>query len=137
YLSPTLFTNPLQQCGVIILTLIAATAICCIPLRWLKEILFGLGALYLFVYLLLGGAALWWLANGHQAAVALNAPSQWQLNGANFPVYGLVVLALLGIDVPLFMGGEIRGGKVGTRKASSCVWWGAVLVFGAYVIGTF
>src|SRR5207244_12224545 len=61
----------------------------------------------------------------------------WMLNGGNFAGYWVVVLALLGVDIPIFMCSEIRGGKTGVKRASNYVWWGAALSFIVYVVGTF
>src|SRR5439155_25931951 len=79
----------------------------------------------------------WWLSHGHAPAIAFASPGAWLPTSGNFAVYGIVILAFLGADIPIFMGGEIRGGKAYTRRASSYVWWGTALSFVAYVVGTF
>ena len=137
YLAPSWFTSQAEQALVIVLVLVGCTAIACLPMRWLKHLLFGAALLYLSVFLLLGIAGGYWLLAGHPAAVALNVPASWKLTGGNFGVYGIVILALLGVDIPIFMGGEIRGGKAGARRATSYVWWGTGLSILAYGIGTF
>ena len=137
YLVPTWFVTPLQQGIAIVLILIVPTAMACLPLRWLKHILLLVAALYVGVFLLLGVAGLLWLKSGHASALSFNSPAAWTPNGGNFAVYGVVILAYLGVDIPLFMGGEIRGGQAGTHRASSYVWWGTALTFLAYAMGTF
>jgi len=137
YLAPTWFTTPAQQGLAIVLILLIPTAVACLPLRWLKHILFIVAVLYFSVFALLGVAGGVWLLDGHSAAVALNVPTSWQPTGGNFAVYGLVILALLGVNIPIFMGGEIRGGSKGARRATSYVWWGTALSFFAYISGTF
>lgn len=137
YLAPTWFTTPGQQCLATMLILCVVTGVNCLPLRWVKRILLLLVALYLCVFVLLGAAGIWWLKSGHHAAVSLNSFSSWQPNGNNFAVYGLVILALLGADIPIFMGGEIRGGHAGIKRASQYVWWGTAISFVAYMMGTF
>lgn len=129
--------NAWMQCIVILLVLIVATAVTCLPLRLLKWILVVLTALYLGVYLWIGMAGGVWLSRGHTTAINLGDMAQWLPSGTNFAVFGLVILALLGVDIPLFMGGEIHGGVAGTRKRSRYVWWGAALAALAYVVGTF
>ncbi|HEU0001978.1 MAG TPA: amino acid permease [Ktedonobacteraceae bacterium] len=139
YLFPTWFSTPGEQGITMAVVLVVATAITCLPLRHLKNILLVLGALYLSIFVLIGAAGVWWLMGrgGHAAAVSFSTPANWQLNGGNFGVFGLVILALLGIDIPLFMGGEIRGGKAGARRATSYVWWGTAGTIIAYGLGTF
>ncbi len=137
YLAPTWFTTPGQQGLAIVAILLVPTVIACLPLRWLKHILLIVAVLYLGAFILLGVAGSWWLLSGHKAATALNVSASWRPTSGNFAVYGVVILALLGVDIPIFMGGEIRGGKAGAKRATSYVWWGTALSFIAYVMGTF
>lgn len=137
YLAPTWFTTPIEQGLAVVLVLMVPTAIACLPLRWLKHILLVIAALYVGVFVLLGITGIYWLWSGHPPAIALNVPGAWLPGGGNFAVYGVVILAYLGVDTPLFMGGELRGGKAGARRASSYVWWGIAIAFLAYVMGTF
>ena len=137
YLAPSWFTTPIEQGLAIVLILILPTAIACLPLRLLKRILLALATFYVSVFVLLGAAGIWWIYSGHVAATAFNTAGAWIPNKGNFAVYGVVILAYLGVDVPLFMGGEIRGGKTSVRRATTYVWWGIAIVFLAYVLGTF
>ena len=137
YLAPTWFVTPFQQGLAIVLILVVPTAIACLPLRWLRKILLLIATLYVCIFLLLGIAGGWWLTHGHPAALPFNRPSDWMPTGGNVGAYGVVILAYLGVDVPLFMGGEVRGGRAGARRATSYVWWGTALAFLAYVAGTF
>jgi len=137
YLQPTWLVAARDQAGAILLVLVVATAAACLPLRLLKKMLVALTAIYVGVYLWIGLAGIEWLLKGHAAAIHFSGGTQWQLTGRNFAVFGLVILALLGVDIPLFMGGEIRGGPAGVRKRSRYVWWGAALAGLAYVIATF
>lgn len=137
YLAPGWFTTPIEQGLAIVLILIVPTAVACLPLRLLKRILLVLATFYVGVFVLLGLAGILWLTSGHLAATAFNTTGAWMPNKNNFAAYGVVILAYLGVDVPLFMGGEIRGGKSGSRRATSYVWWGTAIVFVAYMLGTF
>ena len=80
--------------------------------------------------LLVGLAGL--LSLGHPAPVDYSAHS-WALTGANATFYGTVILALLGIEVPLNMGVEINDMRAITRY----LLWGSGVVIAAYLIGTF
>ncbi len=137
YLAPTWFTHPLQLCLAIVAILLIATAINVLPLRYLVRILLVLVALYLGVCMMQGIAGGLWLWQGHHAAVSFTTPAQWQLNTSNFAVYGIIILALLGANAPLVLGGEIRGGNAGAIRARHYVWWGTGLSFLAYIAGTF
>ena len=137
YLLPTWFTTAPQQCIALIILLVIATGIACIPLRILKHFLMLAVILYLAVFALIAIAGVCWLLGRHPSAVAFNTGSQWQLNGNNFALYGLIILALLGVDIPIFLGGEVRGGTKSIRRASNYVWWGTAICFIAYICGTF
>jgi amino acid transporter len=73
-----------------------------------------------------------WLLGGHPAANDFSR-SAFSLNGGNATFYGLVILALLGIEVPLNMGVEIRD----RRAITSYLVWGSVVVMAAYLLLTF
>ncbi len=137
YLLPAWFTTPLTQCLAILFVLAIATSLTCLPLRLLKNVLGVLAACYVSVYLLIGLAGAWWLIEGHASAMNFTQAGGWQINGHITAIYGLIVLALLGVDVPLFMGGEIRGGRAGARRSSRYVWWGVAITMLAYLLGTF
>ncbi len=137
YLVPTWFSNSLQLCVALVAILLVATFISSLPLRFLMRILFVLAILYFSVFVVQGIAGGLWLAQGHSAAVPLNIPTRWQPNTDNFAVYGIIILALLGTNIPLVLGGEIRGGNVGMIRARHYVWWGSGIAFLAYMVGTF
>lgn len=137
YLAPGWFTTPIEQGLAIVLILIVPTAVACLSLCLLKRILLVLATFYVGVFILLGAAGTWWLASGHVAATTFNTAGAWMPNKNNFAAYGVVILAYLGVDAPLFMGGEIRGGKSGARRATVYVWCGTAIVFVAYALGTF
>jgi amino acid transporter len=50
YLAPTWFTTPVEHFLAMMAVLIVSTAAACLPLRWLKHILFGFAALLLLLY---------------------------------------------------------------------------------------
>jgi len=77
-------------------------------------------------------AGLAWLLGGHKAPNSF-APSAFALTGGNATFYGLVILALLGIEVPLNMGVEIKD----RRAITSYLFWGSIVVMAAYLLLTF
>src|SRR5579863_1941524 len=84
--------------------------------------------------LLVGLAGVLWLVTGHpsQTDFSLTAHN-WIPNGSTASLYGLIILALLGIEVPLNMGVEINN----MRSITRYLLWGSVVVMVAYLIGTF
>ncbi len=137
YLAPTWFAHPLQLCAAIIVLLGLAAAVNVLPLRILVRVLLVVVVLYLGVFITEGVAGVVWLLQGHAPAVSMTNPVHWQLNSSNIAVYGIVILALLGVNMPLVMGGEIRGGNAGAVRARHYVWLGIGLSFLAYIAGTF
>ena len=77
-------------------------------------------------------AGLAWLLGGHPAANDFSGKA-FALTGNNATFYGLVILALLGIEVPLNMGVEIRD----RRAITSYLFWGSIVVMAAYLLLTF
>jgi len=83
---------------------------------------------------LIGVAGVLWLLTGHASNTDLSLQTaKWVPNGNNYTFYGTVVLALLGIEVPLNMGVEIKD----TSSITRYLLWGSVVVMAAYLIATF
>ena len=83
---------------------------------------------------LIGVAGVLWLLAGHGSNTDLSLQTgKWGLNSSNYTFYGTVVLALLGIEVPLNMGVEIKD----TSSITRYLLWGSVVVMVAYLIATF
>jgi amino acid transporter len=84
--------------------------------------------------ILIGMAGVLWLLTGHASNTDLSLQTgKWVPNSGNLTFYGLVILALLGIEVPLNMGVEIKDRSSITRY----LLWGSVVVMAAYLIATF
>ena len=94
--------------------------------------------LYGAVILLVVVAGIVYLLTGHPAATdpaAFHTWSPWHpggINFANWTFFGVVVLALLGVEVPLNLGVEIRDPKAITRY----LLWGSAVVVLAYLVTT-
>jgi amino acid transporter len=87
---------------------------------------------YAAAIVLIGLSGVIWLAKGHSAANSF-ALEHWKLHafgaGSNWAFFGLVILGLLGIEVPLNMGVEVKSEKAITRY----LFWGTVVVIVAYL----
>jgi amino acid transporter len=73
---------------------------------------------------------LWLLGTGHAATSGLTDASSYKpFVGSTWTLFGLVILALLGIEVPLNMGVEI----VHMDSIKKYLFWGSIVVMGAYL----
>ena len=96
-----------------------------------------LGIAFLAVFMV-GIAGAVWLVKGHPAVVSFKTPTDWGFawNPSGYytlALFGFIVQAFLGIEVPLNMGGEMTGRRPVTRH----LFWGTILVIVGYFITTF
>jgi amino acid transporter len=135
-LPPFNLQNPLAtlwQQGIIILAVIwASSMLSILRFRVTQNLVNTVFVVYGAAILTVGIAGLAWLLGGHPAANDFSR-NAFGLNSSNATFYGLVILALLGIEVPLNMGVEIKD-----RKAiTSYLLWGSLVVMVAYLLLTF
>jgi glutamate:GABA antiporter len=81
----------------------------------------------------IGLAGVLWLAGGNSSANSFSGASNWLPHASSWTFFGLVILALLGIEVPLNMGVEI----VHTRSIKKYLFWGSIVTMLAYLWATF
>jgi amino acid transporter len=125
-------TQPWQQ-GVMIIVVIAFSFLLSVlRFRVTQNFVNLIFLAYGGAILLIGLAGLLSIIGGHAAPVNYSA-SNWLPRGATVTFYSAVILALLGIEVPLNMGVEIRE----IRSITRYLIWGSVVVMAAYLIGTF
>src|SRR6266487_1121424 len=129
-LNSNFLTEPWQQ-GVVIIAVIAFSFVLSIlRFRVTQNFVNIVFVAYGGAILLIGLVGL--LSLGHPAPVDYSAP-HWAPTWGNATFYGTVILALLGIEVPLNMGVEINDARAITRY----LLWGSVVVMVSYLIGTF
>jgi amino acid transporter len=75
---------------------------------------------------------LWLIGDGHSATGGWGTASNWSIHSAQWTWFGFVILALLGIEVPLNMGVEI----VHMRAIKKYLFWGSIVVIVAYLWAT-
>ncbi len=139
YAFPSVASLSVQaQGGIIIAVILISALVSILRFRVTQNVvnvvfvLYGIAILAMFA----GGVA--YLARGHHAAVDPWNWSAWAPGGAhglnftNWTFFGLAILALLGVEVPLNMGVEIRQRKAVTRY----LLWGSVVVVLAYLLAT-
>jgi glutamate:GABA antiporter len=128
-----------QWQGVLIIGLIVVSAlIAVLRFRVTQNVVNIVFVLYGLAILAMFAAGIVYLAQGHHAVVDPWNFSAWRsgaphgINFTNWTFFGLVVLALLGVEVPLNMGVEIRKQSAVTRYLI----WGSLVVVVAYLLAT-
>ncbi|HYZ78110.1 MAG TPA: APC family permease [Gaiellaceae bacterium] len=76
---------------------------------------------------------LWLIGDGHSATGGFGTFDNWLPHSSTWTLFGLVILALLGIEVPLNMGVEI----VHMRAIKKYLFWGSIVVMVGYLWATF
>src|SRR6059058_5062258 len=76
---------------------------------------------------------LWLIGDGHSATGGFGTFDNWVPHGGTWTLFGLVILALLGIEVPLNMGVEV----VHMRAIKKYLFWGSIVVMIGYLWATF
>jgi glutamate:GABA antiporter len=75
---------------------------------------------------------LWLVGDGHSATGGWGTASNWSIHAGQWTWFGFVILALLGIEVPLNLGVEI----VHLRSIKRYLFWGSIVVMVAYLWAT-
>ncbi|HEY6279832.1 MAG TPA: APC family permease [Streptosporangiaceae bacterium] len=139
YAFPAVATWSVQEQGlVIVAAIVLSGALAVLRFRVTQNMVNVVFALYGLAILAMFASGIVFLARGHHAAVnpwdfkLWAAGSAHGLNFTNWTFFGLVVLALLGVEVPLNMGVEIRDQRAVTRYLI----WGSLVVMIAYVLAT-
>jgi amino acid transporter len=142
------WTFPAWLQGAIILAVIAiAATIASLRFRLTQNLVNAMFFLYGLAILIIGLAGVLWLAQGHPSFTDFGrftaGPGGWfqglntnplALNSSTstWSIYGFVILALLGVEVPLNMGVEI----VHVRAITRYLIWGSLVVMIAYLLDT-
>jgi amino acid transporter len=124
--------DPWEQGLVIVLVLAVSFFISVLRFRVTQNLVNTIFIAYGGAILLIGIAGLISVVGGHAAPVDYSA-HKWGLNWGNATFYATVILALLGIEVPLNMGVEVKQ----VRSITRYLIWGSVVVMAAYLLGTF
>jgi glutamate:GABA antiporter len=126
------FSMPWQQGVLLLVVLLLAGWFSVLPLRLLMRAATGIVVLYGAGIVTVGLAGVVWLLSGHPLQFSFTF-SQVGSGTDTLALYGVIVLALLGIEVPLNMAAETRQ----PNAAKLFLRWGPLLVLLAYLISTF
>lgn len=131
-LNPSWLQEPWQQGMVQIVALLLALMLCALGQRQLQNLINFVFLGYLALIVLIGLAGVVWLLGGHPAQGDFTSQG-WQISKANLPLFATVILSLLGMEVPLNLGGELTRRRDGGRY----LLWATVITIVGYFIATF
>ncbi|MGE5290511.1 MAG: APC family permease [Micromonosporaceae bacterium] len=139
YAFPSVNAMSVQAQGGLIIAIILISALLAIMrFRATQNVVNAVFVLYGLAILAMFAAGVVYLARGHHAATnpwnfsAWGSGSPHGINFSNWTFFGLAILALLGVEVPLNMGVEVRNQKAITRY----LLWGSLVVVVAYLLAT-
>src|SRR5262252_6529923 len=131
-IDPTLFTRPWQQ-GLIVLAVLWFSCILgALRFRLTQNYVNVQFVLYSFCLIVIGISGIVWLARGHHAANSFAIHGSALTGWGQWTFFSTVVLALLGIEVPMNMGAEIKS----ERSIKRYLFWGCLVVIVAYLWAT-
>ena len=125
-------SEPWQQGALILVVLLLAGWLSVLPLRLVMRIAKAVILLYGVGIFMVGLAGIVWLLSGHPLQFSLTTDHLGS-GAERLVLYGVIVLALLGIEVPLNMAAETKQ----PGAARLFLRWGPLLVLIAYLISTF
>jgi amino acid transporter len=125
-------TTPLQQGIAISAVLLVTSLISTRSFRKVQSLINFLTLLLLVSAVLVGLAAILWLIEGHHSAAHLHDWSSWSLKPENFSLFGIYVLAFIGVERPLNLAGEMIGRRIIRRHLI----WGGLILFTLYFTNT-
>lgn len=113
--------QPWQQ-GLTILGLLVFVGIVALQRqRSIQNFLNLVFVLTLLSVVLVGLAAVVWLASGHLPQTNFSDPAGWTINQSNFFLFAIITLNFIGAHGPMTLGGEILGSGTGTRQFARIV----------------
>jgi amino acid transporter len=133
FIDPGSLPKPWHQ-GIVILAVLWFSAIVAsMRLRLTQNYINFQFVFYAAAIFTIGLAGVLWLTGSGSSANDLSSAHDWLPGSSNWTFFGLVILALLGIEVPLNMGVEI----VHPRAIKKYLFWGSAVVIVAYLWATF
>lgn len=131
---------PWQQ-GIVLLVIIVFSYVISLQRqRMIQHLINMICILSLFVAALVFVAGLVWLLTNHPSATHFEQIANWNpFTSANIPLFGVITLGYLGVNLPLNMGGELAGSdrSVKRRIITGHLFWGTLIVLIAYLLATF
>ena len=124
--------QPWQQGCIVLCLLLLSGWLSTFSLPRIMKAAKGVITLYILAILTVGMAGIVWLASGHSPRIPLNI-THTTFGTPHIVLYGVIILALLGVEVPLNMAAETKQ----PHASRLFLRWGSLIVLLAYIIGTF
>jgi len=131
-INSSLFSHPWQQGLIVLAVLWFSCLLGTLRFRLTQNYVNVQFVLYSACLILIGVSGFVWLAQGHAAANSFAFHASGLSGWGQWTFFSTVVLALLGIEVPLNMGVEIKSEKSIKRY----LFWGCLVVIVAYLWAT-
>ena len=131
-INSSLFTKPWQQGLIVLAVLWFSCLLGTLRFRLTQNYVNVQFGLYSFCLILIGISGFVWLAKGHHAANSFAFHASSLSGWGQWTFFSTVVLALLGIEVPMNMGVEIKS----ERSIKKYLFWGCLVVMVAYLWAT-
>jgi glutamate:GABA antiporter len=132
-INSSLFSKPWQQGLIILGVLWFSCLLGMLRFRLTQSYVNVQFVLYTFCLLMIGISGFVWLAGGHHAANSFAFHASSLSGWGQWTFFSTVVLALLGIEVPMNMGAEIKS----ERSIRRYLFWGCLVVIVAYLWTTY
>lgn len=134
FVDPGTLTKSWEQGLVILAVLWFSAGMAALRLRFTQSYVNFAVVFYGAAVFVIGLAGILWLVgHGHPATTGWGHASNWGFQSTgSLTLFGLVILALLGIEVPLNLGVEI----VHLRSIRKYLFWGSIAVMAAYLWAT-
>jgi amino acid transporter len=132
-IDPMLFGKPWQQGLIVLAVLWFSCLLGVLRFRLTQNYVNVQFVLYSFCLIMIGIAGFVWLAGGHHAANSFAIHGSALTGWGQWTFFSTVILALLGIEVPLNMGVEIKS----ENAIKKYLFWGCAVVIVAYLWATF
>ncbi len=132
-IDPTLFARPWQQGLIVLVVLWISCLLGTLRFRLTQNYVNVQFVLYSFCLIMIGISGFVWLAGGHHAANSFAIHGSSLTGWGQWTFFSTVILALLGIEVPLNMGVEIKS----ENAIKKYLFWGCLVVVVAYLWATF
>jgi glutamate:GABA antiporter len=131
-INPNVFGHPWQQGLIVLAVLWFSCLLGSLRFRLTQNYVNVQFVLYSFCLLVIGISGIVWLAKGHPTANSFAFHWSGLSGWGQWTFFSTVVLALLGIEVPLNMGVEIKS----ERSIKRYLFWGCLVVIVAYLWAT-